>query len=34
MEVPMKKFYVYRVATALAAVAAIVVASGAGEKFW
>jgi hypothetical protein len=33
MEVLMKKFYVYRVCTALAATAALVVASGAGSKF-
>jgi hypothetical protein len=29
----MKKFYAYRVGTALAAIAAVVVASGAGVKF-
>jgi hypothetical protein len=29
----MKKFYVYRAAAALSAVAAVVVASGAGSKF-
>jgi hypothetical protein len=29
----MKKFYVYRVCAALAAIAAVVVASGAGEKW-
>lgn len=30
----MKKFYVYRAAAALSAVAAVVVASGAGAKFF
>ena len=30
----MKKFYVYRVCGALAAVAAVVIASGAGNKWW
>lgn len=30
----MKKFYVYRACSALVAVAAVVVASGAGNKFW
>jgi ribose/xylose/arabinose/galactoside ABC-type transport system permease subunit len=29
----MKKFYVYRVCAALAAIAAVVVASGAGDKW-
>jgi hypothetical protein len=29
----MKKFYLYRVCSALAAIAAIVVTSGAGHKF-
>lgn len=32
-EVQMKKFYVYRACSALAAVATVVVASGAGHKF-
>ena len=30
----MKKFYAYRAASALAAIAAVVVASGAGSKWW
>jgi hypothetical protein len=29
-----KKFYLYRAASALAAIVTVVVASGAGEKWW